>query len=143
AAGQQLHAARQQSGGRYRFVRCGAVRPLPRRERAPHGRLRSALPAPAGGAVAGASAAPADAQETDTASGIAGMKALPLLVAIVGVAAMATLVGYFGAGAVMRSLIAVGAGGFAAICAIHLALIAVMGLAWRALLPGSDPGSLM
>jgi putative membrane protein len=64
------------------------------------------------------------------------MKALPILVAVAGVAAMAALVGYFGAGAVLRSLLAVGAGGFAAICAIHLVLIATMGLAWRALLPG-------
>jgi putative membrane protein len=64
------------------------------------------------------------------------MKVLPILAAIVGVAAMAALVGYFGAGAVMRSLLAVGGAGFVAICAIHLALIGVMGLAWRALLPG-------
>ena len=64
------------------------------------------------------------------------MKALTILAAIVGVAAIAALVGYFGAGAVMRSLLAVGGIGFAAICAIHLGLMAVMGLAWRALLPG-------
>jgi putative membrane protein len=65
------------------------------------------------------------------------MKALTILAAIVGVAAIAALVGYFGAGAVMRSLLAVGGFGFAAICAIHLVLMAVMGFAWRALLPGS------
>jgi glycosyltransferase 2 family protein len=64
------------------------------------------------------------------------MKAWPILAAIAGVAAMAALVGYFGAGAVIRSLLAVGGTGFLAICAIHLVLIAVMGLAWRALLPG-------
>ena len=64
------------------------------------------------------------------------MKALPILAAILGVAVMAALVGYFGADAVMRSLLAVGVGGFVAICAIHLALTRVMGLAWRALLPG-------
>ena len=64
------------------------------------------------------------------------MKAWPILAAITGVAAMAALVGYFGAGAVIRSLLAVGGTGFLAICAIHLVLIAVMGLAWRALLPG-------
>ena len=68
------------------------------------------------------------------------MKALPVLAAIAGVAAMAVLVGYFGAGAVMRSLLAVGAAGFVAILAIHLALTAAMGLAWRALLPGIHPG---
>src|SRR5438067_438565 len=36
------------------------------------------------------------------------MKALPVLAAVAGVAAMAVLVGYFGAGAVMRSLLALG-----------------------------------
>jgi putative membrane protein len=71
------------------------------------------------------------------------MKALPVLAAVTGVAAMAVLVGYFGAGAVIRSLLAVGGLGFIAICAIHLALIAVMGLAWRALLPGVPAGRVM
>src|SRR5437899_9932668 len=56
--------------------------------------------------------------------------------AAAGLTAIGALVAYFGAGAVLRSLLAVGAGGFAAICAIHLVLIATMGLAWRALLPG-------
>jgi putative membrane protein len=65
------------------------------------------------------------------------VKGLPILAAIVGVAAMAALVGYFGAGAVMRSLLAVGGLGFAAICAIHLALMVLMGIAWRALMPGT------
>ncbi|HTV89134.1 MAG TPA: lysylphosphatidylglycerol synthase domain-containing protein [Stellaceae bacterium] len=67
------------------------------------------------------------------------MKALPIVAAIIGVAAMAVLVGYFGAGAVWHSLEAIGWAGFAAICAIHLGLIAVMGLAWRVLLPGVHP----
>jgi hypothetical protein len=71
------------------------------------------------------------------------MKAWPILAAIAGVAAMAALVGYFGAGAVMRSLLAVGGAGFIAICAIHLVLIAAMGLAWRALLPGAPAGTVM
>jgi putative membrane protein len=71
------------------------------------------------------------------------MKALPILAAIVGVAAIAALVGYFGAGAVMRSLLAVGGAGFVAICAMHLALIGAMGLAWRALLPGSSVATLI
>jgi glycosyltransferase 2 family protein len=71
------------------------------------------------------------------------MKGWPILAAIGGVAAMVLLVGYFGAGAVMRSLLAVGGVGFVAICAIHLALIAVMGLAWRALLPGAPSGRVM
>ena len=63
------------------------------------------------------------------------MKVLPILVAIVGLAVMAALVGYFGAAAVLQSLLAIGAGGFAAICAIHLVLTVGMGLAWRALAP--------
>jgi len=71
------------------------------------------------------------------------MKVLSILVAIVGVAAMAVLVGYFGAGPVMRSLLAVGGVGFVAVCVIHLALTAVMGLAWRALLPGAPAGKVM
>lgn len=71
------------------------------------------------------------------------MKALPILVAILGVVVMAVLVGYFGAGAVMRSLVAVGGAGFVAICAIHLTLTAGMGLAWRALLPGAHSGTVI
>ena len=71
------------------------------------------------------------------------MKALPVLAAIVGVAAIAVLVGYFGAGAVMRSLLAVGGAGFIAILAIHLVLTVGMGLAWRALLPGVYPAAPM
>ena len=71
------------------------------------------------------------------------MKILPIAAAILGVAAMAALVGYFGAGAVMRSLFAIGGVGFVAICAIHLGLIGAMGLAWRALLPGARAGSVM
>src|SRR5438309_1154399 len=65
------------------------------------------------------------------------MKVLTILAAVIGVAAMAALVGYFGAGAVMRSLLAVGGLGFAAICAIHLGLMALMGFAWRVLMPGA------
>ena len=57
--------------------------------------------------------------------------------AAAGLTAIGALVAYFGAGAVVRSLLAVGWGGFAAICAIHLVLIAVMGLAWRALVPAT------
>src|SRR5438132_1708755 len=64
------------------------------------------------------------------------MKALPILAAVFGIGVMLALVGYFGAGAVIRSLVAVGGLGFAAICAIHLALMIVMGFAWRVLMPG-------
>src|SRR5258705_2492241 len=64
------------------------------------------------------------------------MKARPILAAVLGIGVMLALVGYFGAGAVIRSLVAVGGLGFAAICAIHLALMVVMGFAWRVLMPG-------
>jgi putative membrane protein len=63
------------------------------------------------------------------------MKAVPLIAAGVGVAVTTGLVAYFGAGAVGHALLSVGLLGFAAICAIHLGLILVMGLAWRVLLP--------
>jgi putative membrane protein len=62
---------------------------------------------------------------------------LPVIGAAAGLAAIGALVAYFGAGAVMRSLLAIGWGGFAAICAIHVGLIAAMGLAWRALVPAA------
>jgi putative membrane protein len=54
-----------------------------------------------------------------------------------GLALIGVLVGYFGADAVIRSLIAIGWAGFATICLIHLVLIAVMGMAWWVLLPGT------
>ncbi len=71
------------------------------------------------------------------------MKILTIAAAIVGMAVMVGLVFYFGAGAVLRSLLAVGITGFAAICAMQLALTAVMGLAWRALLPGVSTGAVI
>ena len=66
------------------------------------------------------------------------MKLFPVLAAIVGLSADR------GAGRAFRarrrdpSLIAIGWTGFAAICLIHLGLIAVMGIAWGALLPGTS-----
>ena len=63
------------------------------------------------------------------------MKLIPVIGAAAGLAVIGALVAYFGADAVVRSLLAIGWGGFAAICSIHLALIAVMGIAWRALVP--------
>ena len=65
------------------------------------------------------------------------MKALSIVAAVLGIAVMLALVGYFGAGAVVRSLLAVGGIGFAAICAIHIALMVVMGFAWRVLMPSA------
>lgn len=65
------------------------------------------------------------------------MRVASLLAAMAGLALIGILVGYFGADAVLRSLTAVGWQGFAAICLIHLVLMAVMGIAWWTLLPGT------
>jgi putative membrane protein len=65
------------------------------------------------------------------------MKLWPVFAALVGLAAIAALVAHFGAGPITRTLVAIGWTGFATICLIHLALIAVMGIAWAALLPGT------
>jgi putative membrane protein len=67
------------------------------------------------------------------------VKPFPIFAAIVGLTLIAALVAYFGPEAVTRPLVAMGWAGFAAICAIHLALIAVMGIAWAALLPEVAP----
>jgi glycosyltransferase 2 family protein len=61
------------------------------------------------------------------------MKTASIIAALAGVAVMTALVIAFGAGAVTRSLLSVGWGGFAAVCLIQLALIATMGVAWRGL----------
>jgi glycosyltransferase 2 family protein len=55
---------------------------------------------------------------------------------LIGLSLIAILVIHFGAGAIARSALTVGGAGFAAICLIHLVLIAVMGVAWCLLLPG-------
>jgi len=60
---------------------------------------------------------------------------VPIIGAVVGLAAIGALVAHFGADAVLTSLLAIGWGGLAAICLIHLVLIAVMGIAWRVLVP--------
>jgi putative membrane protein len=62
---------------------------------------------------------------------------VPLIGAAVGLTAIGALVVHFGADAVIRSLVAIGWGGFAIVCLIHLALIAVMGIAWWVLVPGA------
>src|SRR5215510_4772356 len=67
------------------------------------------------------------------------MRALPFVAALAGLAVIGALVGYFGAGNVMRSLLAIGWEGFAAICLIHLAVMSVEGFAWRLLVPGKPP----
>ena len=65
------------------------------------------------------------------------MRLASIAAAMVGLALIGVLIGYFGADAVIHSLLAIGWSGFATICLIHLALIAVMGIAWWALLPGT------
>jgi len=67
------------------------------------------------------------------------MKLFPMLAALVGLALMTALVAYFGVEAVIRPLSAVGWSGFAVICAIHLGLLVVMGIAWGVLMPGVCP----
>lgn len=66
------------------------------------------------------------------------MKAIPLIAVLVGLAMTAVLVAVFGARSVIHSLLAIGWTGFAVICLIHLGLIAVMGVAWRGLVPGAS-----
>jgi putative membrane protein len=65
------------------------------------------------------------------------VKIFSVLAAVIGLTLIAGLVAHFGAGAVTSALVAVGWSGFAAVCSIHLALIAVMGIAWGVLLPGT------
>jgi glycosyltransferase 2 family protein len=65
------------------------------------------------------------------------LRFVPIVGAAVGLAAIGALVVHFGADAVIRSLVAIGWGGFAVVCLIHLALIAVMGIAWWALVPSA------
>jgi len=63
------------------------------------------------------------------------MKVVPIIAGLLGLAMIGALVGYFGAGTVIRSLRAIGWLGFLAICAIHLAVISLEGVAWRLLVP--------
>jgi putative membrane protein len=65
------------------------------------------------------------------------VKLIPIIAAIIGLAMIGALVGYLGAGAVLRSLRAIGWVGFSAICAIHLVVISLEGVAWRLLVPGA------
>jgi putative membrane protein len=65
------------------------------------------------------------------------VKLFSVLAALAGLAVMVGLVAHFGAGAVTRTLVAVGWQGFAAVYLIHITLIAVMGVAWGVLLPGT------
>ena len=69
------------------------------------------------------------------------MKPVSILAAAIGLLLLGALVIHFGAAAVIRSLLAIGWAGFAAIGLIQLVLIALMGVAWWALLPGTGPWS--
>ena len=60
-----------------------------------------------------------------------------VIAAAVGLAAIAALIVHFGADAVIGSLHTIGWRGFAAVCLIHLALVAVMGIAWWVLVPAT------
>jgi putative membrane protein len=66
------------------------------------------------------------------------MKVIPIIAAIFGLAMIGALVGYFGAGGVVRSLRAIGWTGFLTVCAIHLGVISLEGIAWRLLVPGTQ-----
>jgi putative membrane protein len=70
-------------------------------------------------------------------TGRKAVKIISIIAGIAGLAMIGALVGYFGAGAVVRSLRAIGWGGFSAICAIHLGVISLEGIAWRLLVPGA------
>lgn len=71
------------------------------------------------------------------------MKAVSIAAAVAGLAAIVGLVAWFGADAVLRSLLAIGWAGLAAVCLIHLVLIALMGLAWRLLVPDAPTWVLL
>jgi glycosyltransferase 2 family protein len=64
------------------------------------------------------------------------VRLLSVLAALVGLALLTGLVTYVGFEAVIRPLVAIGWSGFAVICAIHLGLVVVMGIAWGVLIPG-------
>ena len=63
------------------------------------------------------------------------MRSISTTGAAIGLTAIGAFVVHFGAEAVVRSLLAIGWGGLAIVCVIHLALIGAMGIAWRALVP--------
>lgn len=63
------------------------------------------------------------------------MKLATILAAVAGLILGTVIVGYFGFGAVADALGTIGWGGFLAVCAYHLALMGVLGLAWYAIAP--------
>ncbi len=71
------------------------------------------------------------------------MKRVAIFAGLGGLALTAALVAVFGARAVAHSFFAVGLPGFAAISTIHLALLALMGLAWRGLVAAAPTGAFI
>lgn len=65
------------------------------------------------------------------------MRRAALLLLIAGLAAITVLVLSRGVGSVWNALAAVGWWGFALVCASHLALIGLMGIAWQAIVPST------
>lgn len=63
------------------------------------------------------------------------MKLATIIAAVAGLILGTVIVGYYGFGEVATALGAIGWGGFFVVCAYHLALIGVLGLAWYAILP--------
>src|SRR5260370_11691815 len=110
------------------------------RTRKAHGRVRPRSAAAQFPAEIGRHHAerPASGQRNSCRAGRACVKLFSVISAIVGLTLIATLVAYFGVGAVTRPLVAVGRTGFSVICSIHLALIPIIGIACRALLPGTS-----
>lgn len=67
------------------------------------------------------------------------MRLVSILAAAAGLALLGLLVVHFGAESVTRSALGVGWRGFGAICLIHSALMAIMGIAWWVLVPEPGP----
>jgi putative membrane protein len=68
------------------------------------------------------------------------MKLVTIAAAIAGLALGTGIIAYFGFGHIVEALLSVGWGGFVTVCAIHLALFGVLGLAWYAVVPGPSAG---
>ncbi|MCQ8278042.1 lysylphosphatidylglycerol synthase domain-containing protein [Acetobacteraceae bacterium KSS8] len=64
------------------------------------------------------------------------MKTVSILLAVLGVALLTFLAGWFGAGAVLKAVLSVGAGGLAALVLAQLATDLVLGAAWTVACPG-------
>jgi putative membrane protein len=67
------------------------------------------------------------------------LKGLSVALALVGLLAVIALVAWNGFGRVAASLLSVGPGGFAALCAFQIFVAAVLGIAWRVIAP-VEPG---